>query len=46
MYLPLEGICFLVSRLVDNGYSIYFSNSVPIKLNKYFIYFGTLMDGL
>ena len=35
-----------VPRLVDNGYSIYFSNSVVIKLNKCFIYFGTLIDGI
>ena len=35
-----------VSRLVDNGYSVYFSDSVVIKLNKRFICSGTLVDGL
>ena len=35
-----------VSRLVDNRYSVYFSNSVVIKLNKRFICPGTLVDGL
>ena len=35
-----------VSRLVDNGYFIYFSNSIVIKLNKHYICSGTLVDGL
>ena len=35
-----------VSRLVNNGYFVYFSNSVVIKLNKHFIYSGILVDSL
>ena len=35
-----------VSKLADNGYSIYFSNSVVIKLNKYFICSDILVVGL
>ena len=47
LYIPsIRRNLISVSRLVDNGYSIYFSNSVVIKLNKYFIYSGTLVDGL
>ena len=47
LYVPsIRRNLILVSRLVDNGYSVYFSNSVVIKLNKHFICSGTLVDGL
>ena len=36
----------LVSRLVDNEYSIYFSNLAVIKLNKHFIYSSILVNDL
>ena len=45
-YLPsIRNNLILVSKLIDNGYSIYFSNLVVIKLNKCFICSGTLMNG-
>ena len=47
LYVPsIRRNLISISRLVDNGYSVYFSNSVVIKLNKYFICSGTLVDGL
>ena len=47
LYVPsIRRNLISVSRLVDNGYSVYFSNSVVIKLNKRFICSGTLVDGL
>ena len=46
MYLPLEGIFISVSSLVKDAYSVLFNDSVIIKLNKRFIYSGTLMDNL
>ena len=47
LYIPsIRRNLISVSRLVDNGYSVYFSNSVVIKLNKRFICSGTLVDGL
>ena len=47
LYVPsIRRNLISVSRLVDNGYSIYFSNSIVIKLNKRFICSGTLVDGL
>ena len=35
-----------IFRLVHNGYSVYFSNSIVIKLNKYFICSRILVDDL
>ena len=35
-----------VSSLVKDGYSVLFNDSIIIKLNKRFIYSGTLMDNL
>ena len=47
LYVPfIRRNLISVSRSVDNEYSVYFSNLVVIKLNKRFICFGTLVDGL
>ena len=35
-----------VSKLFKDGYSVYFSNSVVIKLNKHFVCSGSLVDDL
>ena len=46
-YVPsIRSNLISVYRLVDIVYSVYFSYLVAIKLNKYFICFGKLVDGL
>ena len=46
LYVPsIRRNLISVFRLIVNGYSIYFNNSVVIKLNKYFICSGTLVNG-
>ena len=47
LYLPSNRRNLIsVSSLVKDGYSVLFNDYVIIKLNKRFIYFGTLMDNL
>ena len=47
LYVPsIRRSLVLVSGLVKDGYSILFNDYVIIKLNKRFIYSGTLMDNL
>ena len=47
LYVPsIRRNLIAVSSLVKDGYSVLFNDYVIIKLNKRFIYFGTLMDNL
>ena len=47
LYVPsIRRNLISVSSMVKDGYSVLFNDSVIIKLNKRFIYSGTLMDNL